>query len=66
MLTVSGLKIDGYKNFLRMHFANNILTIYPIGLRRASKWKRFGEIFKANEPLKPELIDKPIVIDLNS
>jgi hypothetical protein len=60
----SSLKIAGYKNFLRMHIKGNKLTIYPIGIRDAPKWYNIGGVFKSKEPLEPELIDEPIVIDL--
>lgn len=61
----SSLKIDGYKNFLRFHFQGKKLTIYPIGVQRMPKWKKIKGVFKSNEALKPQLIDKPIEIDLS-
>lgn len=61
----SSLKIAGYKNFLRFHFQGDKLTVYPVGVQRMPKWKKVKGIFKSNEALKPQLIDKPIEIDLS-
>ncbi|MCX6181860.1 MAG: metallophosphoesterase [Bacteroidetes bacterium] len=60
----SSLKIKGYKNFMRIHIKNNKLTIYPIGVKKTSKWHKVGSVFKTNNPMTPMLIDEPIVIDL--
>jgi len=65
----SALKIQDYKNFLRMHIdeAGN-LTIYPIKIEKvARRWdyvERDGnDFFQPSVPLKPELIeDRPVII----
>ena len=62
--TFSSMKIQDYKNFLRMNIKDDILTIYPIGIRRTAKWERLGNIFKTNSVLEPELIEEPIVVNL--
>jgi hypothetical protein len=71
----SALRIDGYKNFLRMRLKGDTLTIYPIGLNSVptrEEW-RINERSRnndQNEPkvvpargLDPILIEGPIVID---
>lgn len=64
----SALKIEDYKNFLRLHITKDKLTIYPIKIEKVGrKWdckekdgKRF---YEPKTPLKPELIeDKPIIV----
>jgi hypothetical protein len=70
----SSMRITGYKNFLRMRITKDELIIYPIGLKqvpRRSKWRRPTDEEVANgeaggyvpvKPLKPVLIDGPVVI----
>jgi len=67
----SSLRIQDYKNFLRMHFHDGGLTIYPMGLRKVPReWAqgspiRPGEaLFKpVDRQLEPELIEaEPIHI----
>ncbi|PYT00914.1 MAG: hypothetical protein DMF63_04405 [Acidobacteria bacterium] len=61
----SALKIEDYKNFLRMHIdTNGILTIYPIKIETVPKdWKDDGEYFTPVDGTKPKLIeDRPIVV----
>jgi hypothetical protein len=74
----SALRIEGYKNFLRMRITNNSLTIYPIGLKNVPKragWKINPDLEEGNpntpyilpiKPLKPEIIEGPIKINLKS
>lgn len=66
----SALRLTDYKNFLRMKIEGEVLTIYPIGLRRAPT--RFEWSWQDGRPsgrylpriaMAPELIDGPIVID---
>jgi len=72
-----------FRNFLRMRFEPNRLTVYPIGLHRPPRHRRWwlsgrpsGWVVnpdaEANEPrveprtpLRPHLIEGPIVIDAN-
>lgn len=61
----SSMKIEGHKNFLRMHIRDNKLTIYPIGIRKIAKWKADLGNFITKDQISPELIESPIVIDLN-
>lgn len=68
----SSMKLTSYKNFLRLHFKEDTLTIYPIGLKKVptrNQWiknKKFGQ--NQYEPryvcseLKIELIENPIII----
>lgn len=67
----SALRIQDYKNFLRLHVANDgTLTIYPIGIDRVPRrWRerRSDDApgpsgLEPAEPLKPTLIEPPIVI----
>ncbi|MEZ4805016.1 MAG: metallophosphoesterase [Bacteroidia bacterium] len=61
----SALKNKDYKNFLRMHFKGNTLTIYPVGLRKTAKWTQpYIDKFETKDTIIPELIDDPIVIEL--
>jgi hypothetical protein len=68
------MRMAGYKNFLRMKVEPNKLTIFPVGLKevpRRSQWRHAtvdeianGELagFVPKKPLKPHLIEGPIVI----
>jgi hypothetical protein len=64
----SSLKIEDYKNFLRMRIdPDGSLTIFPIGIERVAKrWKPGSEAGPKYEPdgefTKPFLIEKPIRI----
>ena len=62
----SAMKIEDYKNFLRLHIGSNgNLTIYPFKVERAvTDWK-FGNDRKTCQPkqtLAPDLIEDPIVL----
>ncbi len=61
----SSMKIEGYKNFLRMKIKDDVLTIFPIGVKNIAKWKSSEDGFKTDHPLQPELIDEPIIVKLN-
>ncbi len=69
----SALKIQDYKNFLRLHIdEQGTLTIYPIKIEKAArKWKERSPEDKDNafiipvDGSKPELIEKPIVLKNN-
>lgn len=65
----SALKIEDYKNFLRMHIdKNGAMTVYPYKIEKVSKeWKeekRGGQIFASpgDNLSKAELIEKPVKI----
>ena len=60
----SALKIEDYKNFLRMHIdKNGVLTIYPIKIETVPRdWTDKGEYFKPSGGTAPELIEAPIVV----
>jgi hypothetical protein len=72
----SALAIKDYKNFLRMKFEENRLTIYPIAVDHIPgwrKWRAWDEKKDAEEhkhrpllvtdrDMKPRLIEEPIVI----
>ena len=61
----SALKIQDYKNFLRMHIdKNGVLTIYPIKIEKVPRnWKDEGEYFTPSDGTAPALIeDAPIVV----
>jgi uncharacterized protein YecT (DUF1311 family) len=68
----SALGIKNYKNFLRMKFEKDKLTIYPIALDKVPGrfgWKKRdegaleGSLINPKKPLKPRLIEGPIVIE---
>ena len=71
----SALGIKDYKNFLRMSFEPNRLTIYPVGLdkipgRRGWRAPGAGEhvpdhnpLILPKRPMTPKLIEEPIVIE---
>jgi hypothetical protein len=61
----SSMKIPHYKNFLRMHIKDDVLTIYPVGIKKTATWVKDGDDFKTTDRLAPELIGKPIIISLN-
>ena len=66
----SSLRIQDYKNFLRLHIADGALTIYPVGLRRVPRrWRRHDAaspgdplLVPADGELAPHLIEEPIVL----
>jgi len=64
----SALKIEDYKNFLRLHIdKSGALTIYPIKIERVPRdWKPMGkdrvEYYEPETAIKPELIEKPISV----
>jgi hypothetical protein len=66
----SALKIQDYKNFLRLHIdEKGTLTIYPIKIQRASrKWRAREKNENDNSFIvpeggtKPELIEPPIIL----
>lgn len=67
----SSLRIEDWKNFLRMKIdSNGDLTIYPIGIRRVPRnWKRrptaaAGPELVPDDPgaTPPELIEPPVII----
>jgi hypothetical protein len=60
----SSLKIEGYKNFLRMHIKDNLLTIYPLGVRKIAKWRFEKDAFVPDKKLAVELLEEPISIPL--
>lgn len=74
--TFSSMAIPGYKNFLRFKIEPERLTIYPIGLRHVPPrilWREAkpgpdgkvaGPRYQSYWPLKPQLIDGPIVVDM--
>lgn len=67
----SAMKIEDYKSFLRLHVDRaGRLTIYPLKIARVPRaWQPVSgaggktiEYFKPETDIKPELIEKPIVI----
>jgi len=61
----SALKWQDHKSFLRMHLTQDQLTIYPIGVRRVTRWKRVGNLFKGQDA-ETHLIEEPIKINLTT
>jgi hypothetical protein len=62
----SGLAIADYKNLLRIHFEADKVTIYPVGIPKATKnWRNVGTVdcpvFEGDPP-ETVLIETPIVI----
>jgi hypothetical protein len=67
----SALRIPGYKNFLRLKLEPDKLTVYPVGLdkvprRRSWRPSKSSDLSASAldpaKPLKPKLIEGPIVI----
>jgi hypothetical protein len=66
----AALKIEDFKNFLRLHVARDgSLTIYPVKLERVPRRWRDRAVGEATpsrvvpaEPLLAELIEPPIVV----
>jgi hypothetical protein len=66
----AALRIEDYKNFLRLHIApDGALTIYPIRIERVPRrWRDRapGDATRSrvvpDEPLRPALIEPPIVV----
>ena len=68
----SALRIEDYKNFLRLHIAKDgSLTIFPIGIERVPRrWKATGTTspydpqLEPDDPLAtaPHLIEPPVVV----
>ncbi len=51
----SGLAIENYKNFLRIHFEKDKITVYPLGVDKVIKnWKNYNSdefpLFKIGQP----------------
>ena len=70
----AALRIKGYKNFLRMKFEPDQVTIYPIGVDRIpprSSWRgrrkedriSHNPQLVATEPIRYHLIEAPVVIE---
>ncbi len=67
----SSLRIEDYKNFLRLHIdPSGALTIYPIGIRKVPRrWTQVqspgagAPSVVPNAPIEPFLIEPPIRID---
>ncbi|WP_025272700.1 hypothetical protein [Haloglycomyces albus] len=66
----AGLSIIDSKCFLRMRLDSRGLTVYPVGVDKVARSWRFNEPdvespsrVVPEKPLKPRLIDAPIVID---
>jgi hypothetical protein len=61
----AGQGIEDFKSFLRLRIAHDgTLTIYPIGVDRIGrKWvaQSTGSWFRPDKPLRPRLVDDPIV-----
>lgn len=66
----SAMRIEGYKNFLRIRIKGDEITVYPIGLEtvpRDENWTENGAappapVLVPKSPLEPHLIEAPIVI----
>lgn len=58
----SALRIEDWKNFIRMKISKDGLTIFPVGIDKVKKWKLDEEqpILKSNDHTPPRLIEKPI------
>jgi hypothetical protein len=68
----SSMRLDSYRNFLRIKIKDDELTVYPIGLTdipKRSDWRENSEkkgcpppAYIPVEPLSPHLIEEPITI----
>lgn len=69
----SALRIEDYKNFLRLHIAKDgSLTVFPIGIERVPRrWKPTGSASPYDPQLEPDdpaatpphLIEPPVVVE---
>ena len=58
------MRLDSYKNFLRMCIKDDILTVYPVGLEKCPE-RDYWEVnykYSKNNQNEPEIVPK---IDLN-
>ena len=69
----SALRLNGYRNFLRLRLSKNQMTIYPIGLDNVpnrNEWVKNKQpdkgapvsVYKSKSNLEPFLIEPPITI----
>lgn len=70
----SSMRVEKFKHFLRLKIEPDVLTIYPIGLEHVparSSWRKAepdadgiikGPRYVPRKPLKPRLIEDPIVV----
>jgi uncharacterized Zn-finger protein len=76
----SAMRLDSYKNFIRLKIESNKITIYPIGIDKPpqrSDWK-INDNFDEDNPnqdipaiipkidLGQHLIEEPVIIDINN
>jgi hypothetical protein len=59
----SSLAWQDNKNFLRFHITPEQITIYPIGVKSVTRWKKNGDTYEGKET-PVELIEDPIKIKL--
>jgi len=65
----SAMKIEDYKNFLRLHIGSDgVLTVYPFKLDEVPKkedwiFENDGKVCKPNREIDPDLIEDPIEIE---
>jgi hypothetical protein len=70
----SAMRLDSYRHFLRIKIEGSKLTIFPIGLDSVphrSGWRKASDteiaqrksIVQPMQPLRPRLIEDPIIID---
>jgi hypothetical protein len=72
----SAMRLDGYRNFLRMRIRNDEVVVYPIGLDRVPKrheWRMNtahagspAPVYVPISPLAPHLIESPIKVRSSS
>jgi hypothetical protein len=67
----SSMRLDGYRQFLRLRLRDNELTIYPVGLDRVPRrdeWRPgpgpapVGSRYLPPDEVKPRLIEPPVTI----
>ncbi len=68
----SALRVQSYRNFLRLRLSDNALTIYPVGIDKVpgrAKWAKNQNssennppVYVVNPPLEPHLIEGPVII----
>lgn len=64
----SSLKLEHFKNFLRMHITEDKVIIYPVGVEKIIKWEKIkhgSEVHFKGEFPEPALIENPVEIDLH-
>lgn len=62
----SALRINGFKNFLRIELSQEKIMVYPFGMEKTPGWRFKNGRFIPHGKLEVKLIEDPVVINLQS